>query len=672
MKICAFFSRQLLATFPAIIFLSCLNLASAQSSHGIPDTSLVASFLAKAGKTSSDSSVLIYLQAARLAEEGFKGQTNTTKGKTYLRQMVKANLGIGLVYYQKLEYQKALSYYELAYQAADKLKEPFFLGECLFNFAEVYLEQSRYRDAMDKYNEAMLQYRKAENASGIFWSYSGMGIVQKQSGNFNDAILCYNNALDVASKAGMKYEVAICHNNLGNVYRKLGDFAKAMDAYRKAITTFNALKDELSASDCLNNIGNLYFDNGDPFRALEYYNQSLKLLDVKKDEYRLISRYKNLADAYTVLKDYDNAEQFLEDAVKLAEKAEDKTFLASCYSQLGKLQTAKGSNEIAIAYLKKSANLFHEVGARAEEADALIVLAEAEFSENLLKEATDHAMAGREMASLTGALKTKLTANECLAKCWEKRGDLKQSLKYLNQAMQLKDSIYSVEKNRSIEEIEAGFIQTKLRNENIVLAQNSSLQKQAIRSKNLLVILLIVCLLLSISLIWLIYKRHRETKIKAGRIQKESEKQIEKLSEDLTGKERELTTKTLLINQKNQILEKLIQELEQLKKTDNSSVTIHHLQMELKQELSPNAWKEFEMQFNEVHPGFQQRLMENFPALTPSERRLCSFLRLNMNTREIASLTGQTFKSIEVARTRVRKKLDIPHEQNITNFIALI
>ena len=96
------------------------------------------------------------------------------------------------------------------------------------------------------------------------------------------------------------------------------------------------------------------------------------------------------------------------------------------------------------------------------------------------------------------------------------------------------------------------------------------------------------------------------------------------------------------------------------------------MQHELKQELSPNAWKEFEVQFNDVHPGFQNRLLEKFPDLSPTERRICTFLRLDMNTREIASLTGQTFKSLEVARTRIRKKMDLTHENNLTNFVALI
>lgn len=642
----------------------------ASSANTPADTALISSWLKQAADASSDSAILLYNKAIQLATERLNPLTKSSARKPFLRSLVNGNLGLGLVYYQKIEYKKALTYYNSAYKYAAELNEPYFLGDCDFYIAEVYLEQSLHREAMQKYNQALGYYEKAKSMDGVYWCYAGMGIVQKQSGNFNDAILCYNKALKVAQDAGMKNAEAYCYNNLGNVYRKQGDFAKAMEAFDKAITKFNALDEKLAASDCLNNIGNLYLDKGDPFRALEYYNRSLNFEEVHNDDYRMIIRSKNLADAYTELKDYENAEQFLDDATKLAEKAGDKSNLASCYAQYGKLHKAKGAPEIAVAYHKKSAALFKEAGARPEEAEAWVELAVTELDAGLVNDAIIHAQTGETLAKEVGALKTLLLAEKCLADCYEKKGEPAKALKYLSSAMILKDSIFSVEKNRTIEEIEAGFVQSGLKNENLMLAQNNLLQKQALHNRNLFVLLLAICLVLSIALVWLIYKRHLQTKTEAGLIQQLSDKKIEKLSEDIGGKDRELTSKTMLINQKNQLLEKLISELEQLKKSDVSTATIHNLQMELRQELSPNAWKEFELSFNEVHPGFQQRLLENFPELTPAERRLCSFVRLDMNTREISSLSGQSIKSIEVARTRIRKKLNIPHEHNLANFIA--
>jgi len=665
---------KLLLIIPFSLFVFHFSFGQLDGSKNLSasDTTLISSLLQIADTSSSDTALVYYLQAINLANDKLKSASNPLLNKKLLYQLVKAHLGIGLVYYQQMDYDNALRHFDMALQSAKVLNDPAEIGECLFNFGEVYLEQSLYKEAMDKYQEAMSLYRKAGNESGVFWSYISMGIVQKQIGNFNDAIICYKNALSAAQNAGLKDEEASCYNNLGNVYRKQGDFSKAMEAYQKAINSFNALKDEMAASDCMNNIGNLYLDNGDPFRALEYYNQSLRLVEAKEDEYRLIIRYKNLADAYTELKDYDNAAQFLDDAIKLANKADDKTMLASCYAQFGKLQSEKGEYTISIAYHKKAASLFQEAGAKAEEAEALVDLAVVELEEGLVKDATAHALAAKDLSANAGALKTRFLAEKCLAKCYEKTGDAGQALFYLNHAMELKDSIYTIEKYRTIEEIEAGFTSNALRNENEVLTQNSLLQKQAIRTKNLMVALMGICLLFGVVIIWLVYKRQQEAKRETGRIKQISEQKIEKLSVDLTVKERELTSKTVFINQKNQLLEQMISELEQLKSTDLSSATIHQLQVKLKQELSPNAWKEFEMQFNEVHPGFQNRLLEKYPGLTPAERRLCTFIRMDMNTREISSLTGHSIKSLEVARTRIRKKLGVAHEHNLTNYIALI
>lgn len=640
------------------------------------DTALITAYIKRANEFNSgtsDSAIYYFQKAIKIASAASdKGKSRSITNKA-LKQLIEAELGLGLVYYKDLDYPNALQHYQLAYHAAKALGQHYYLGECLFNFGEVYLEQSQYPQAMERYSEAILEFEKAKNKSEIYWCYIGMGIAQKQCGNFTDAEICYEKALTIAESAAMKSEIAYCYNNLGNVYRKQGNFVKSMDAYEKALNCFNELKDNASVSDCLNNIGNLYLDKGDPFRSLDYYNRSINFDIVKSDNYRMISRYKNLADAYSMLKDFTNASLFLDKAVKLAEKSGDKVQLASCYSLIGDLNFKKGNQEIGISYLKKSVEIFHETGAKAEEAELLVELAGAELLANKIPEALQHAEEGEKLAAKVGAIKTIYNASDCLSQIWEKKGDNQKSLDYMKKVLYFKDSLFSVEKNRAVEEIEAGFTRTRLQNENQILAQNSKLQQQSLRIRSIAVFALALCLLLSLVVIWLIYKRHADSKAIAFREKSVKQQEIEKLSSDLILKERELTTKTIFINQKNVLLQKLIQELEILKNENGGAGNkIVQLQRELKQELSPNSWKEFEIQFNEVHPGFQNRLLERFPELSPTERRLCTFLRLDMNTREIASLTGQTFKSLEVARTRIRKKMDIPHEGNLTNFIGLI
>jgi tetratricopeptide (TPR) repeat protein len=654
------------------MLLLAFNNLRAQNKPNGNDTLLIAQMLEKAQQNSNDTSVVLYLETIKTAEEKLQTRSNPEIKNKIAQQLIRALLDCSILYFRNLEYAKALEQDSMALKLSEEHNQIILKAESYFCLAEIFLEQSKFKSASDCYRSALENYSEMKDPSGIFWSYLGMGIVQKQTGNFSSAIDFYNQALEVAKQSKMQAEEASCLNNLGNIYRKQGDFSKAMESYQHSIEVFRTLNDDDAVSDCLNNIGNLYLDNGDPFRALDYYKQALTTPFKNNDLYRLIIRYKNLAGAYTELKDYDNARQYLDDALILADKSGDKTFLASCNMQMGKLHSLRKDYIIAIAYYTKAENIYAETGSIAEQCESLIQLAHVKLETGETKEAKTDAKRALELAVETGSLKCQLDANLCMVSCLEKANAFDESYPFLQKVSQLKDSIYSAEKYRTIEEIEADFARNELRRENEILTQNSLLQKKAIRAKNLILFLLGITLLLSGAVIWLIYKRQKEATREVGRVKQSSEESIEKLHDNLITKERELTTKTISINQKNQILEGLITELDKLKNNNPTPSSIIQLQNQLKTELSPNSWKEFEIQFNDVHPGFQNQLLKRFPELSPSERRLCSFLRLDMNTREIASLTGQSLKSIEVARTRIRKKMNLSREENLSNFIASI
>lgn len=78
----------------------------------------------------------------------------------------------------------------------------------------------------------------------------------------------------------------------------------------------------------------------------------------------------------------------------------------------------------------------------------------------------------------------------------------------------------------------------------------------------------------------------------------------------------------------------------------------------------------FETQFKDVHADFYERLDSKHPELTPTEKKICTFLKMNMNTKEIAVLLLSTPASIEVSRARIRKKFGIEHHESLNGYIA--
>ncbi len=168
-------------------------------------------------------------------------------------------------------------------------------------------------------------------------------------------------------------------------------------------------------------------------------------------------------------------------------------------------------------------------------------------------------------------------------------------------------------------------------------------------------------------------KKIREKQALLHKQEKEiMKKQSETLQEKLEYKNKELTTKALFITQYNSLITKVIDELKSLRTSliipDNKK-QLNLMINKLKSRLKKDDWKEFELLFNEVHSSFYDNLLKNYPNLSPNEKKLCAFLKLNLSTKDISAITYQNPNSINIARTRLRKKLKLDREENIISFL---
>ena len=80
-------------------------------------------------------------------------------------------------------------------------------------------------------------------------------------------------------------------------------------------------------------------------------------------------------------------------------------------------------------------------------------------------------------------------------------------------------------------------------------------------------------------------------------------------------------------------------------------------------------WKQFEVNFKELHNDFFENLLRQYPRLTPKDLKLCAYLKMNLSTKEIAPLMAITVRGVEIHRYRLRKKLGIDSSQNLSNFL---
>lgn len=147
----------------------------------------------------------------------------------------------------------------------------------------------------------------------------------------------------------------------------------------------------------------------------------------------------------------------------------------------------------------------------------------------------------------------------------------------------------------------------------------------------------------------------------------------DQLRKDVLNKSQELANSTFNIIRKNEIL---ITIKEELKKIDRSRLPSQQnqsyrkvLQMIDRHLDNEEEWEVFEENFNEVHDVFMKKLISKYPSLTPGDLKLAAYLKMNLSSKEIAPLLNISIRGVENKRYRLRKKMDLPPEENLTEFM---
>ena len=176
-----------------------------------------------------------------------------------------------------------------------------------------------------------------------------------------------------------------------------------------------------------------------------------------------------------------------------------------------------------------------------------------------------------------------------------------------------------------------------------------------------------------------ITQRHQEVVDEQAVLVAQSEKEIielknDQLQKDISFKNTELASIAMHLAHKKDFITTLEQELKNIHKNklgptevaSNLKSIIHRLQQE---SVLDDDWERFTYYFDELHMSFINRLKEKYPDLTTNDHRLCAYLRMNLSTKEIAALSNISPRGVEGSRYRLRKKMDLPNELNLNEFM---
>jgi len=296
-------------------------------------------------------------EALQILEPFWKAHEQLPDG---LNAMVAGTLG--LVYYSKGEWQRAIEFYQQSLAITEKLGDVPGLATTYMNLGTVYLQKGEWERAIEFYQKALAITEKLGDVHTLAQTYNNLGEVYRHKGEWDRAIEFYQKALAITEKLGDVHTLAQIYNNLGLVYAAKGEWQQAIDFYQQSLAITDKLGDVHTLAQTYNNLGEVYRSKGEWQRAIHFYQQSLAILEKLGDVHTLAQTYMNLGTVYLQKGEWERAIDFYQQSLAITDKLGDVHTLAVTYMNLGAVYMQKGEWERAIDFYQQSLAITEKLG----------------------------------------------------------------------------------------------------------------------------------------------------------------------------------------------------------------------------------------------------------------------------------------------------------------------
>lgn len=261
---------------------------------------------------------------------------------------------------------------------------------------------------------------------------------------------------------------------IGNIFLSQQDLKSSMTAFEASKEAFAAAKDHSGIASSLNNIGIIYSRNGEFEIAEAKFHEAMESASVANDKRGEARAYGNLGILYKRKSEFETAADFYRKAAAIEESIGDSAGLAETYLNLGVLDATLGDDEAAI-------DKYHEA----------MKIAEAKHHNRLLLQAYDN-----------------------LSAAYERLNRPRESLEFMKNYLEVRDSLFNEENQRELARLQAKFNSEKKERE-------LQVANDQIKQQRLAIILGSIGIGLVLLLFWIAMKRSQDRKqfaIEAGQL----------------------------------------------------------------------------------------------------------------------------------------------------------
>jgi len=477
------------------------------------------------------------------------------------------------------------------------------------------------------------------------------------------------------------------------------DYNQAYDKLWKALFLADQTNNDSSKIPVYIQLGRYYSFYKRQETALKYLDQALTLAKTLSKEGKIendviLSCYYAFSTTHRDFNNISQARLYLDSCYTFKPSPDNDNLLylrfeAACLDQLeGKNQQSLDSLFTILPWFQKNSPSF-QVLLLTQIGDCYTNLKNQKEAESYYKKAINISK------QYNSHLDFVPTIHERLSKLYSRKNDYQSAFLSLQKEKELNNLLFDSrsQNSRSLLQIKDEFRLEKEKQKQLIQDQriaNLEQQKQLSFMKYMILLTVIVSLIFA-SLLYFSYirKKHmgekalirekRELEVVQAREVRELEIQqadgmremeIQKATELLELKNKELATSSLKLIEKDEILATLKDKLSK----GNGDIMAHDLKKILRSISNNNThnWEEFETRFMSINKEFYNKLNAKFPKLSRGDQKLCSLVKLNLSSKEMAKLLGISIESVHTNRYRLRKKLGLSRETSLTEFIATL
>jgi tetratricopeptide (TPR) repeat protein len=563
-----------------------------------------------------------------------KGMDDTTQIKTLL------DYSSALLYHNP---NSARDHADWSMALAEKANLPRWTAQSINQRGNAFWASGDYGNALQDYKEQRTLYGELDDSMGIAKADNNLGLVYQEISDYDRALVCFMASLKYFEKTGDRLRLATIYNNIGNIHSRMNHSTLAEEYYTKSVDNFASLRDTNGLCMAYNNLGLVVKESGRSTEALDHFETALDGYEAQHNLYGQAKVISNIATIYIVLERISEAESLNVRAIEIS-------------------QQLNNPYEISVSQLK---------------------MGEFYYKTGRFREALEMGIASLESGEPVGALLPLATANELLALSYEKTGQYDSALAHYKTFKELNDSIFSEKKAKSISELQIRY-DTELKDKEI--AQIKQQKELDGWRKTALVGVIAALLVIGLLVVWNLRRQvrrekalkekdrlvHQTQKALAEAEIRTSEVEKARLQEEINYKSKEITNLAMDIVRRNDLMELLDKELKSLRKDPNDQ-KIKDLSVLVSQNLSLESERqEFQLYVQEAQQSFFHQLEVRFPDLSMKEKRLCAMIRLGLSSKEIGAVFNIATNSVEVARYRIRRKMNLDSGDGLKEFLETL